>query len=483
MKTILKKYFWICFALFVLLLSLLNFQTNPRFGSDEGIVSQLTKNMALYNEYAVQTAPQKFFIENFWITVGYPVTLPQYLLFEILGIKIWTARLVPLFYMIGLVIVSNIFIRKLYGFRASILSGLLLISFPPFYGNGKSVLGETPGLFWLFLGGLLYLLYEERKSVYILFLSSLAFGLGISTKPYFLLFYPALMVFVYLMFYKHREKQRYILIFLSGTILPVLIWIISVFGFNSLSKLSSIFFFYLNSYNAAINSFIPLISKNLFKFVSEFTPLHFSLLAVGILSSIFVNKRFVKDRSFHPLLVAYFVFGLLSFFWYLKTPGWYRYFYSVHIMLILFFPPLFLLLANNLYVKFKINFKKTAVIFIFLLLLAQTIYLTLNYNRFYSDELFRLKDFINKNISLDDSIFVISKPEVAFLLDRENFYQTIFINNNLIIGENILLKEHTDYIIMDRDDVFYKNKINSILEKNYDLFNVIGHYYIYKVKS
>ena len=56
----------------------------------------------------------------------------------------------------------SILCQRKYGFMPAILSVLMLISFSPFYGNGRPVQGEVPGLAFLVLGAWLLLLFDER---------------------------------------------------------------------------------------------------------------------------------------------------------------------------------------------------------------------------------------------------------------------------------------------------------------------------------
>ena len=471
-QKLLHKYFLPVVLLLVLLLCFWNFQTNPGFWFDEGIVSQLSKHLALYGEYGVQVSPGMFFTQNFWITVGYSVTLPIAFLTKIFGVKIWVARLVPLLYLLGLIIVSHLFIKRLFGFNTALWSTLLLASFSPLYGNGKAVLGETPALFWIFGGGLIYLLYEKRRGMILLFLSGLFFGIAISTKPYFLLLCPALAVFLFWAWLKQKSiKLKQFLIFSIGCSLPIFAWFFTILDLSTYEKFKVTFSYFLNSYGAEAGSLGSQIIHNLLKFVSEATPIHFIVLSIVILSALFIKRKYISEA--HPLLLLFIVFVLLSFVWYLKTPGWYRYFYSIHVIVILFFPVALVSLFN----------KRRIAMFIFLGLFAfQTAYLLMNYNRFNSDNLLVLKNYIEEIVDDNESIFVVSKPEVVFILDHKNLYQLIFINKNLIIGEDVLQSESPDYLIMDYTDDFFFGKNKEFIDSRYAILKDMGHYRVYKLR-
>ena len=94
----------------------------------------------------MQLAPEKITPISH-LTVGYPLIYPLALLFKIFGISILKARVLMVFFIMSLVLISYLAIKKRYGLNQSLLSIALLVTFPPLYGNGKSVLGEVPGLF------------------------------------------------------------------------------------------------------------------------------------------------------------------------------------------------------------------------------------------------------------------------------------------------------------------------------------------------
>lgn len=451
----LQKYFWVLLVAFVLAIGLYNFQTTPGFWFDEGIIAQAAKNIAFEGIYGIQTAPNIFYKNNFWITTGYPLVFPVAFFLKIFGTSVWAARIAPFLYLLFFVAISYFFVKKLYGFKYAALANLLLITFPPLYGNGKVVLGEVPGLFWLVLGGFLYLLYEEKKKNRFLYAAALVWGLSVATKPYFALILPGIaFLILFLRFKRQSINYKNIILFSVFFAIPILAWFIFAFDFTSPQNFSATFSYFLNSY--AAQSFEPL--KNLFRFVSESTPIHFAALGIVVFAAWFTS---IKNKSeMPPITIIFLIFIILAFFWYLKTPGWYRYFFPAHIVVILFFPRALYTVSNN--------FMGTAVVTV--LIAFQAVFMFLNYNNLYGDDVLKLKEYVGENIQKSDSIFVSSLPEAGFILDNKNFYQYIFISENLKIG-----KEFTspvpDYLITGRlDDI----------GRDYYFIREIVHYKVYR---
>ena len=452
----LQKYFWLFLAVLTAVIGLYHFQTSPGFWFDEGIMAQAAKNIAFEGVYGIQTAPGSFYTNNFWITTGYPLVFPVALFLKIFGVSIWASRIAPLLYLIAFVIVSYFFIKKLYGFNCAVLAGLLLTTFPPLYGNGKAVLGEIPGLFWLVFGAFLYLLYEENKENGFLIGSALAFGLCVATKPYYVLVVPGIAFLILFSWLKQKNlNYKQVFVFSALFSLPILAWAYFAFDFSTSQNLSATISYFLNSYGAS--SFD--LSANLFRFVSESTPIHFAVLALAALVSFSVSLK--KKNYIPPITAVFLIFTALAFLWYLKTPGWYRYFFPAHVVLILLFPAALGIFVRRFYTATAVS----------ALIVFQAVFLFLNYDDVYGDDALRLKDYAQKNIESSAGVFVSSLPEAVFVLDNKNFYQRIFISSNFELGEDFSKYGNVDYMITANSD-----------EEVHGYFPAgeVGHYKIYK---
>lgn len=467
-----KKYFLAVVAMFVLVVSVWSLETNPGFWFDEGIIAGAADNIAKHGVYGTQVAPEEFHTNNFWITTGYPAVFPMALVFKLFGSSVVTARIIPLLYLFSFVIVAYFFLRKLYGETPAMFSTALLATFAPLYGNGKAVLGETPGLFWIVLGSSFYLLFEERREKKFLLAAAFSWGLAAATKPYYLLFsISALFVALYARL--HQKTLQTVDAVMSGVIflLPVALWAFFAFDTSSFANFNSTLSYFLNSYGVA--TFEPL--ANLFRFVSESTPIHFAVLAITVFAAwIFSKKHGIQTPA---VVGGLLIFIALSFLWYLKTPGWYRYFYAIHVLVILLFPAAVLFLAE------RWNKRHFGAGILSALILFQTIFLFTHYNQFAGDGVLRLKAYAEESLPKDASIFVASKPEVFFALPQENKAQYVFINENMIIGEEMLQGKAYEYLITGKENERFFVHNQEIIDTRYLFVEKVGGYRIYALKD
>ncbi len=171
------------------------FQTQPAFWFDEGIFFQVVKNWALNNQLGVPLSPDSS-SDLSLISMGYPVLAPAVSVFKIFGPSLVALRIVAISFLIGLIAVAFFLAKRLYGYWAALGIIFLLSVFSPLYGNGKSFLGEVPGLFFFSSALLMLLMLEKAKEKKIIlgFLSGVLFGFAISAKPLYILIAPALLL-------------------------------------------------------------------------------------------------------------------------------------------------------------------------------------------------------------------------------------------------------------------------------------------------
>ncbi len=170
----------------VLLWARVNLLDSPRPWFDEGIYLQAAKNIAERGVFGIQLAPNRFESLSF-VTVGYPLLVPLAAVFKMFGVSLESARWMMVAFLIGCVLLAGLLAKRLYGRRAGVIAALLLATFPPMYGNGKNVLGEVSGLFFLFGAALLLLSIERGKKAWQRFAFAGAWlSLTLATKPSFL---------------------------------------------------------------------------------------------------------------------------------------------------------------------------------------------------------------------------------------------------------------------------------------------------------
>ena len=498
----------VVFLLTVFLITF-HFTDTPNVWVDEGVFTETAKNLATQGRLALQTAPNEFFsMRSFLLSTSYPVIFPVALSIKLFGTGIVQARVTMLIYMFLLVLVFYLFTKKRYGFYPAILSVLLLLSFSPFYGNGRPVQGEVPGLFFLVLGSYFLLLLEEsdfQNKKWAVF-SGLAFGLSASVKPIFLLGVTLSLFFSLLLWFRKNPtpgigviKNRGSLAFFGlGFIPPILLWMyITVPTFTELLKFVPNLLYFSGSHNSS-TSVAQTIITNLLRFLTESTPILFSFLSIFIFASfiyktghlaILVAKLSRYWRWWHqgcyfgrggglrrhyftpPILVAshevfsasnkfkkeksvfsisecvIFSFILLNLVGYLKGTGWYRYFFPAHTLLYLFFP--ISILYSREYFENKV-IKKILSIIPIALIIFQTYHLI-----FLSDTSFvvnRRRTFeLSKalgEINSSQKVIFYNTIEAEIFLKSNNYSQYLTLGGFLEAGnKDILSNPDVDFIL------------------------------------
>lgn len=462
-----------------------HFTDTPKVWVDEGIFTETARNLALHGVLGLQTAPGKYFsMRSFLLSVNYPVIFPVSLSFKIFGIGIWQARGPMLGYMFLLVILFYLFTKerykKKYGLYPIILSILLLISFSPFYGNGRPVQGEVPGLAFLVLGSLLLLYFEESnfKSKKLALLSGLAYGLSAAIKPIFLLGISASLLIVSFLWFKKIENKKTLAVFNLGYLIPVFLWFIINFPtmFSLVNFIPS--YLYFSGNHGSSLSVIQTIFQNFLRFFTESTPVLFLFLLAATLSSFSIKYIKNKEWNISSSESVIFIFIILNWLGYLNGTGWYRYFFPAHILLYLFFPMAMVYLAQIVH---KEVFKKIILAIPVALILFQFYHLI-----FLSDTSFtvsrtrniELSDTLSK-IGPDKKILFYDSIEAIIFLKNNNYSQYVALENFLIAGDKDALTHPTeDFILMDsraKNSDFSMRCYSKKSFSKYFLFQKIDH--------
>jgi len=411
-------------SLFVFLL-FYGFPDSPSPWFDEGINLGIARSFAEKGVYNMAVGPNQYVNEKqLMITTNYPLLLPVSLAFKLLGTGFWQAKIIMISYLLLFVFLVFRLVKKNYGEKQALMSLALLIVFLPLYGNGKSVLGEIPGLVFI-LSGLLFL---DKEKKWLVLLTGLFFGLGASTKPLYLLFVLSLLVCE--VFFAAKQKKinfsRWLFLFLGG-FLPLLIWLLTIIPSKlDPASLYNFFVYYRNPYSVDVG---VAINKNLIRFFTESTPVHFLLLFVAFVASKIIERRFKKME----IVLLFFI--LLDLFFYVKTAGWYRYFFPAHVLLFILFPHSLLVITDK--IKNKYIRKYGAVLIIGLLFFVQSFNLLSNFNSklYYNPQPRRLGEVINKMISANKDILVVHNPALAFFIKSDNVWQYLAINPYLTSGK------------------------------------------------
>ncbi|MCG2694397.1 glycosyltransferase family 39 protein [Candidatus Parcubacteria bacterium] len=448
---------------------------SPPVWYDEGLLMQVSENIAKYGEAVIQQSPDIHVSAGF-ISTGTPFLYPLAGAFKLFGIGLLEARSFMVFVMMLFVSIFYLSALKFFGRKQAVLTTLLLVFFSSFYGNGKNVLGEIPGLLFLFLS--LFFLYKLEKNNFgeekYLFLAGIFSGLTASIKPIFLPFLPA--IFLGFIISKRLDKKyifKIIRFFIYGMI-PILIWLKTQFGAED--TLPTILKFYSNPYYIPFKEMMLNVFDNFLRFFKEFSPIYFmAFFIIWIVGGLLSIKKKIKISIAEKIAFIFVLFILVA---YLRTLGWYRYFFPAHIV-VLFFAPRYI---KNIADTFFRKYTYIIVAFIYVALFSLGIYqigwgswLAKQYNNTKTDE---FQNYFSNNDLGDKSILLYNVPEAVVFLKTSNYYQYMLVQPEITRGaSNLRLVENglIDYILISNSDLsifspdtkYYKKKADI---QRYSLF-------------
>ncbi len=487
--------------------------TSPATWFDEGINLGIAKSLVQNGVYNLEIGPNEFVAQKqFLITSNYPVLLPVALSIKIFGANFLAGRLLMVLFLILFSVAAYFLVKKLYSKEAAIMSVALIVSFTPFYGNGKDVLGEIPGLFYflcaliglarsdflnaqsikaaenpadeIFRRGrakfsqrsekILGLRKFQMRDFWWLIAAGFFVGLSAATKPFFLLVPIAILIGEIIFGWRNFPNliKRLLLMFL-GALLPIVAWLYTILPSFTFVGFKSAVFYYSNSY--ASENISQLILQNFLRFFKETTPIHFAFLfLISLAAWILIKKRGGHMEKYE---IIFLTFILLTLVFYLKTPGWYRYFFPAHMILFLVFPAALLYLLRS-----RQRIAAAIVVLLFLFQLGYTISQR-NTNLYNSDEAIILSNYISQNVSAGSQILIINAPSIAFAINNFRTYQFLQINPVLFFGHNSFDSDGGVYLyVVTRGDLSGLDfpDLSKTLSEKYQLEKEVGHYSLYK---
>lgn len=484
---VMKKILFFLF-IFLAFFSFYKLSESPSVWYDEGLYSQMAGNLAEFGRVGVQMAPNNI-VHFSKFTVGYPLIYPLALFYKIFGFNIYTGRTVMILFIFALVITSYFFLRKIHNEKIALFSLSLLVTFPTLYGNGKSVLGEVPGLFFLLFSLLAFSIAlslgsnsENKKKIIWLVLSGLSAGLCIATKPIFLVFLVSIIIVLSLALFQKEIKAKEVLIFAISVLIPFILWIL--LQFEKDITFAQIITFYINPNH--VSDMSSLIINNIKSFFTNAGPIYLLLTmivwTIAIVYRIYWKQRkVVLQNVSYPEMIA-FIFCLLIVLAYLRISGQFRYLFPAQILALLF-------LSNSLFAiepifeKIKILNKYTNMIFVYaicFLCLFGTYGLLFNSwvaNYYSSHKTAFWIDYFAK-AKENESTFFYNTPEVTVFSNNRNYYQYLEPAVNMKVGiENInqIEKAVADKIIIPSN--YYRENMalfeRYTLEKNIYKYSIL----------
>lgn len=421
----------------------------PGIWYDEGFYTQTAMNLAERGSEELQIAPGQF-VSAKDVTVGYPLIAPVALSYRVFGVGVFQGRAVMASFIIAFLLVAYLFARSLLGRSLAAWSLALLATFPELYGNGKSVLGEVPGMFYL-MSALLSITWLERtaykKTVpYVVF--GLATGLAVATKPIFILL-PFALAITFLI--RWRSVGWHWRGFMGGVVMflaTVGLWVYSQFGAGD--SLISILHYYINPYDVNAGA---TLARNLRLFVTEAVPIYAAGMLVLWGVSIGIRKK--AEESITTAEIAALVFCLCIVAAFLRLPGWYRYLFPATLTALLFLPSAATRVFDALSARarFLMNLSWVPYLGLALLCLGQ-LYALIGHSyvaQYYDGHRTRDLSAHLATLPKDATYFIYNSPEVVILLPGRNYYQFISPHPNQLIGEGVLpvlVSGGADFVIL-----------------------------------
>ncbi len=425
----------VCAALFF---ATYHLNESPAIWYDEGFFEQLAINVSHGGAQVMELAPGHY-LSSWSISAGYPLVYPMALSFATFGTSVLTARIVPATYLVLFVLAAYFLVRRQYGVVPASIAVSLIATFPLLYGNGKSVLGEVPALFWfvLGLGGLYALEKSNYKSVRVAVLTGLFLGLSFAAKFTFMLIVPAVAVVLVLKYKTLRAEltPKALGAGIVGFLLPVLLWLFLQFGPGD--SLATTLSFFANPYDYGGEALGAGILANLVRFVTETTPFYFLAIFAPWVVSVVLRRRSVTTSELFALIFS--VFVVLA---YLRTPGWYRYFFPAMMLALVFVAPALLHLKEVVLERFPKLQPACFVLYggVALLVLLQGYQLAAHSyvaSYYKSTRTQDLEQYFSK-LSPDSSFFLYNVPEVAIFLPTRTYYQFVMPHEDQPFGREAL---------------------------------------------
>lgn len=432
---------------------------SPAIWYDEGFFEQLAINVSHGGAQAMELSPGHY-LSSWSISAGFPLIYPMAASFATFGVSVFTARVVPATYLVLFVLASYFFVRRQYGALPAGIAGLLIATFPLLYGNGKSVLGEVPALFWFVLGLIALQTLEKRafKDIRSSFLAGLFLGLSFAAKFTFMLIVPAVLI-VFVLRFRTLHRELTSKVFWAGGIgfaLPVLLWLYLQFAPGD--SLQTTLAFFVNPYGYGEQALGAGIVANLLRFFTETTPAYFLFLFAPWGIALYLRRKTL------PLAECFaFVFSFLVVLAYLRTPGWYRYFFPSMMLAFVFFPMATLYLRDRIRVlvpKVRPLASLLFVCFAVLVLLqgyqlAQSSYVA----SYYKSTRTRDLSAYFSTLHPATTVFLYNVPEIAIFLPSTTYYQFVMPHDDQPFGKEALplLTQGTPEIVVVNAETYQHN--------------------------
>lgn len=394
---------------------------SPPVWYDEGFFVQSAANLATHGQTGLRVAPDTIEPSSKLITVGYPLIYPLAGWLKVFGVSVLSARSLMVLFILGFLIAGYFLARRLFGSELALGALALSVTLPTLYGNGKSVLGEVPGLMYLVIFLLCFYIARSATARRYLWwaLAGLFAGLCVATKPTFLVLLPAIAVGVFVEWRRGTVNFKEIGIAAVAGVAPVLLWLFLQFqGGDSITNILS---YYANPYQ--LSDLFSVILENTRRLFTGIGPLYLvGIIAVWV-CALFTRLRKREAISAEEIIAL--IFSLLIIAAYLRTAGWYRYLFEAQAVSLLFFPAALLTLMQ--FTAHVVNPKKAVVAVVVALTLLgayQVMFKSFVAESYQRDKTAFLESYF-AGVPSTTSFFLYNVTEIGIFIQGTNYYQYV----------------------------------------------------------
>ena len=400
---------------------------SPPLWYDEGIYTQDALNVATYGASLIQTAPGHF--ESAWSSSGgFPFVYPIALSYKLFGVSVESGRAVMVVFMLLFVAAATFLVYTLFGTRSALWTLALLATFPVLYGNGKTVIGEIPGLLYL-ATFLIVVAHIEKKqfkvSVPFFFLAGLIAGLCVVTKPLFLVLPVAVIAALIWQRNQIPWRMNIVIAAVLGGVVPLAVHLLMHLNGASLATIIG---YYANPYGIAGGSLVSTILGNVLRFMRESSPAYCALVYAVWCAS--VVWRVYRKRPVSLVEKIALIFALFVFVAYVRTAGWYRYFFTANVLALMFFPA----------ALSSFGLRRCAIVIMVALILMQSYQLLFTSFVAQYDTSHRTAQIREQfaGVSATSTLFFLDVPELALFAEKRPYYQYLKETAPFVYGEDQL---------------------------------------------
>ena len=466
-----KDYTWLYIAgigmglLFMAVFSFSNLTTKPRIWVDESLNIDIAHNIVDIGVANIATGPSEFPSRPYTIaTTGYAVTYPLALFFNLFGFGAPQARVYAFLWMVVFILTLAFFIQQFFSLPAATFAVLLTVTFATFYDDGRTVVGDLPG-FIFFLWGF-YFLFIQKNFLW----WGVMWGLAISTKPS--LYLPLLLVATVYAYWERAEiSMKNIARFVYGVVPPILLWVALFFPHPfSLSTWKGAIVFFRNPFS---KSLAYDVRYSLSIMPSSSTIQYFVILGVAIVAAFFLLRRDL-GKDIKLLYKLLFLYCILDFLYFLRSPGWLRYLFPLELIFLMMVYPAF----HELYLyavqkmphhKSRLSWLPLSVVS--MLLVAQIIQLFFFSSILSSPIPEGVSAYLQQELKPGETAGIINEPYVAAFVPRLMRQQHFFLTGMPVLGTHPLSKSVDELprilVFQERDRIKYIAQYADILDKYY----------------